>query len=473
MKTYIFTFLLFCTIALNAQGVGDAIRVAAPGYSANARAMGMGNAFNSLSDDASAMFFNPAGLGLVKRMEFATGFDYLKLKNDATLFGTQTNSTASNTSLNQAALVLPFPTVRGALVFGVSYNQSKNLEGVMKFNGFNSGNTSMIQEISSGKGSIPYWLYLTDTSGNTLINGNLNQSGDVSQSGDLRQWAFSAAVEAERNLFIGGTLNIISGKFTNLRNYYEDDTKGIYTNVALDPTDPTTKRFLTFQLTNTLNWEITGWDLKLGILYQLEKFARFGLTVNFPKTYTIKDEFIIDGSSEFGTGKYYSLNPEDYTDKVEYDITTPFTFAGGASVNLAGLVISADATLIDYTQTEFENPTGLSGSTVSAINKDIKNNLRAVVNYNAGLEYFIPRTGARVRAGYFVQRSPYLDDQSQYDRQYMTFGAGILLGDNATVDVAYLHGWWEDISDNYGYKVSRDFQKIASDNFSLSLHYRF
>jgi hypothetical protein len=455
-----------------AQNANDAIRLAAPGYSTNARAMGMGNSFLSLSDDASAMYFNPAGLGLINRMEFATGFDYLSLNNKTAFFGTEKEYATSATSLNQAALVFPFPTVRGSLVFGVAYNQSKQLEGALKFDGFNAGTNSMIQELS-GKGSIPYWLYLTDSLGNTAINGNLNQSGSTLESGALREWVFSGAIEAEKNFFVGVNVSILSGKYTNDREYFEDDTKGIYYNVALDPVDPLTKKFQSFELKNSLNWEITGWDVKFGLLYQLQKIARFGITVQLPKTYTIKEEFITEGASSFGTGKYYSLDPNDYTDKVEYDVVTPFTFAGGASVNIEGLIVSADATLIDYTQTKFDNASGISGTAVSAMNKDIKDNLRAVVNYNAGLEYFIPRTGLRLRAGYFIQRSPYLDDPSQYDRQYYSFGAGAMISDNAMVDLAYMHGWWDDIGDNYGFKLSRTAQKLTSENISLSLHYRF
>jgi long-subunit fatty acid transport protein len=309
--------------------------------------------------------------------------------------------------------------------------------------------------------------------GNTAINGNLNQSGNTLESGALREWVFSGAIEAEKNFFVGVNISILSGKYTNDREYFEDDTKGIYYNVALDPVDPLTKKFQSFELKNSLNWEITGWDVKFGLLYQLQKIARFGITVQLPKTYTIKEEFITEGASSFGTGKYYSLDPNDYTDKVEYDVVTPFTFAGGASVNIEGLIVSADATLIDYTQTKFDNASGISGTAVSAMNKDIKDNLRAVVNYNAGLEYFIPRTGLRLRAGYFIQRSPYLDDPSQYDRQYYSFGAGAMISDNAMVDLAYMHGWWDDIGDNYGYKLSRTAQKLTSENISLSLHYRF
>ncbi len=43
---------------------------------AGARAIGMGSAFTGLSDDASAIYWNPAGLGFTKRWELS--FNYQK-----------------------------------------------------------------------------------------------------------------------------------------------------------------------------------------------------------------------------------------------------------------------------------------------------------------------------------------------------------------------------------------------------------
>ena len=50
------------------------------GLGSNARALGMGNSYIGLSDDASAAFFNPAGFGLIKKIELSGGLSYLSLQ---------------------------------------------------------------------------------------------------------------------------------------------------------------------------------------------------------------------------------------------------------------------------------------------------------------------------------------------------------------------------------------------------------
>ncbi|MEJ2615396.1 MAG: hypothetical protein P8Z35_10580, partial [Ignavibacteriaceae bacterium] len=126
------------------QGIPDALRLGQNGLGANARALGMGNAYIGLSDDASAAFYNPAGFGLLKRLEFSGGIDYSTFSNDATFFNNTTNYSSSETRLDRLSFAFPFPTVRGSLVFGISYHNTKDLTGALKFDGFNSGNNSLI-----------------------------------------------------------------------------------------------------------------------------------------------------------------------------------------------------------------------------------------------------------------------------------------------------------------------------------------
>ncbi|MCK7528229.1 MAG: hypothetical protein MZV64_66985 [Ignavibacteriales bacterium] len=62
--------MLIAVTTLQAQNYNDAIRLSFPGLGSNARALGMGNAFNALSDDASASYFNPAGFALLKKLKY-------------------------------------------------------------------------------------------------------------------------------------------------------------------------------------------------------------------------------------------------------------------------------------------------------------------------------------------------------------------------------------------------------------------
>jgi hypothetical protein len=77
-----FSFLI--TLAIYPQNFNDALRVGIPGLGMNARALGMGNSYLALSDDGSASFFNPAGLGLVRRLEFMGGLDISSFNNTTT-----------------------------------------------------------------------------------------------------------------------------------------------------------------------------------------------------------------------------------------------------------------------------------------------------------------------------------------------------------------------------------------------------
>src|SRR5690606_36746804 len=110
----------------------------------------------------------------------------------------------------------------------------------------------------------------------------------------------------------------------------------------------------------------------------------------------IKEDFRVEGSSEFGTGFNPELDNSEYSDAVEYDIITPFELGAGFSYNFKGLILSAQGTIMDYSQTEFEDVAGL-GTIADENNRNIKEQLRAVFNYNVGLEYNIPNTGLRIR----------------------------------------------------------------------------
>ncbi|MFN3695003.1 MAG: S41 family peptidase, partial [Ignavibacterium sp.] len=340
------------------QNYNDALRVSIPGLGSNARALGMGNSYISLSDDGSASFFNPAGLGLVKKLEFMGGIDITSFNNSTRFFNQTTESNSSQTKLDNISLTFPIPTLRGSLVFGLSYNTTKDFVGSLEFSGFNNGSNSKIQSLLDT--DIPFDLYLTDDNGNTIINGRLNQSGNMLNSGSLNQWTLTGAIEAYKNLFIGANISVVSGSFTSDFDYYEDDTQNIYQGETA-PGYPSTTDFRTFYLKNLLKWDIEGWNAKVGFLYQLPKFARLGLTVQFPKVYKINEDFNVEGKSEFANASV-TLDTDKYSDKVKYDITSPYEIAGGISVNLKGLIIDLR-----------NNPGGLLSSAVEVSDEFLEN----------------------------------------------------------------------------------------------------
>jgi long-subunit fatty acid transport protein len=463
-------FILISVTTTHAQNYNDALRLGFPGLGSNARALGMGNAFNALSDDASASYFNPAGFGLIKKLELSGGLSFTNFDNNTTFFGNQSQDNTTNTSLNRISFALPLPTYQGSLVFGLSYHNSKDLSSILKFDGFNSGSNSKIQSLLGT--DIPYDLFLTDENYNTIINGNLNQSGNILNTGGIDNWTLSGAVEVQKNFFVGGNLTIINGSFESNSDYYEDDTKNIYQGVTATGETQTTD-FKTFFLNNTLKWNLGGWNAKLGFLYQFEDIARFGATVQFPKTFSVDEEFIVGGSSEFGTGQVYNLDTDYYSDKVSYDIRTPFELNGAFAVNFKGIILSAEATYLDYSQLKFDNPDGLTSTYIADVNKEIKDILTTAINYNVGLEYTVPTIGLRIRGGFINQPSAFKEDASDFNHKYLTGGLGYLANGTIGIDVAYAYGWWKDIGDNYGSNVSRTFQDVKHHTVMLTTTYRF
>lgn len=474
----VFVFFLIAGI-MKAQNFNDALKLSEPGLGSSARALGMGNSFTAVSDDYSAVFFNPAGLGLIHDPSLTFGLNYENLDNSATLFGNTTTNSIGSTNFSRLGLVFPFPTIRGSLVFAFGYNQNKSFNRTLKFDGFNSANNSYIQYLTNFNDDIPYLLGLSyglfDSDDNyirdeTVINGRLNQSGTINEEGSINSWNFSASAEAAKNLFVGGTLNLITGSYKRYKDYYEDDTQNIYnSSILLDPNDEVTRDFETFYLNDVIDWDISGWDFKLGFLYKLNPNLNVGGAIKFPGYYTIKETFFVTGSSTFANGDGYDLDEDE--SKTEYDINSPYEFSAGASFNLEGLIISADVKLIDYSQMEFSS--GLDPVQRNNNNQEIIELFDNVVNYSFGAEYTLPQLGVKLRGGFMNNQSPFKGDPSEFNRKYITGGLGFATNEAISIDVAYAHGWWENYGDNYDANVSRTFQDITDDKLIFNIAYNF
>ncbi|MCX7797726.1 MAG: outer membrane protein transport protein [Melioribacter sp.] len=482
MKKLVFFLLInffLIILVVRAQNFKDALRLSEIDVIKSPKALSMGNAYTAVSNDFNAAIFNPAGLGLIKKSEFSISMNYDSFDNEATFFNKIDKYSNNTTKLNQLSFAFPLPTYRGSFVLALGYNQIKDFNYALKFDAFNPANNSLIQDLTSYNDDIAYKLalsypvydksrkYLYDT---TLVNGRLNQSGKIIQYGNISSWSFSGAVEIQENIFIGATLNIIGGDFKRDRQYWEDDIYDNYgINLLLDPSEPSTRDFRTFYMNDIINWDITGWNLNIGLLAKLNNNVNLGFSVKTPKLITIKETYFVDAFSDFASTRF-TLDPP-IQNKTEYKINSPYEFAIGASINQENLTASFDAKLIDYTQMEFKS--GLDIRDIENNNRDIKDLFRNVINFNAGFEYLIPFFNVALRGGFILMPSPYKDDPSEYDKKFITFGLGINTKGNLSIDFAYAYGWWKDFGDNYGSNVSRTYQSIQRKIFTAGLRYNF
>ena len=479
--------LVFCFISeiSFSQNYNDALLLSEPGLYSDARTLGMGNAFISLSNNFAGVLFNPAGLGLMKRGEVSAGLSLNTFYNSTSFYGTTTEADQTSVDFNQFGVSYPVPTTRGSLVFAIGYNQTKDFNSIMAFNGFNTTNTSMIQNITgvyndqiplTNQLGLAYEIrtpppgseYIKDT---TRVSGMLNQSGEIDHDGGIGKWSFATAWEAAKGFFIGGTFNILTGSYHSNSDYWEDDTQNIYgINLLLDPNDPSTRDFQSFYLNDIIDWDLSGWDAQVGILYNyLDKF-RFGASIKFPSYYNVQENFVVNAESYFGTGENYYLYPA-INSPVEYEIKTPWEYSFGASTTVSVVTIAADMKIMDYTQMEFTD--GFSYDYISQMQNQIDDLMTTAIDYHIGTEVQIPNMPIFGRAGFMYFQSPFDGDPDEFNKKYITLGAGGIVDKQFIIDFAYSYGWWQNYGDNYGVNVSRTYQDIHVDNMILTLGIRF
>jgi len=467
MRKRFFYFVLFLTICFNSvafsQFIEDALRFAQPNSGTGARALGLGNAYIGVSDDFTAVWWNPAGLGQIKKFELTTGFSHFNYSDDATFLGSTMNYSTSATNMNNLGFVLPFPTVRGSLVFAVGYNRTNLFTTGMSFDGFNT-RSSMINFLAQKNSDLTYETYLTDGTGlYTPLKKDLNQSGNTLESGSLGHWTFSGALEVAPELFVGLSLYITTGSYRYDKNYEEADTRNIYT--VMDNIYYTDIDFDRFELRDLIDGDYTGIGAQIGIMYKFKDMFRIGATIKTPFNHYIEEEWSSQAKSYFDNGDDLSYKTSG---KSKYNIVTPYTFGLGLGWSFMGFLLSGDFELMDYSQIEFSN----ANDDVMELNRDIKSYLQSVLNWRLGLEYTIPKIELKVRGGFGLYPSPYKGDLSDYDRTVISFGLGYLVAESLMIDVTYAINSFTTRRVNYD-STSETIEKVKASTLLISLSFRF
>ncbi len=471
----IFTFSIFS----NAQNITDAVRIAEPGVLTSASSLGMGNATMGNNIGYSNYLNNPAALGLMRNSEVVFSFNFDSIASDNSYFNNKLSNNQNANGINNFGLAYKMPTSQGSLVFGFGYSKIKNFNNITDFSGFNHGNNSLIQDLTSVNSQLTYDLRLShavyDASDNylydeTYINGNLQQDGLITESGNIDDWQFSGAVEIAKGLFVGATLNFLGGTYSNDREYNETDTRNIYgSNLQMDPDDPLTVDFKKFYVNDNIQWDISGVNLKAGFLYEFSSMLKLAGAIQTPTSYKINETYFVQGSSYFQNDYGYDVTPQ--TSKQDYAISTPFIYSFGASADLMFFSLNAETELIDYTQTEFTD--GFTFAERVEKNKEISNNLRFAPRYKIGLVAKIPSTGISVKGGFMYLNSPYKNAESENAKKYFTAGVSVLSESNFGVDIAGAYGYWKDYLDVYGSNIARVNRDVNDLKVVVSLKYIF
>jgi len=409
-------------------------------FGVGARAMGMGGAYTSVADDFTALYWNPAGLSHLKRMEFYGALSQEKVDKETEYFGDTNSTFTSNTRPNSFGIVLPVPTYQGGLAFAFGVNRVQSFDIRSKVKGFND--RTLVDDPELGQLSIDE---LTD------------------ESGGIYSWDFGAAVDIAPNIALGATLSVLSGRYDYSLKLDANDTKNLDSNIT----------GISYQ--DTITTDYLGVEGKVGLLARVAKPLKLGLTINIPMSFSASEYWTQDTYYAYDDGtddSQYDEGTFDYDISHSFgfnDISRSFRFLFRFNLGLSLLpipnaLISADVSYTDWTQTEYSEPPS------TYVNEDFINDYRATAGFRVGAEYYIPKAGLMLRAGYIRDPLPYKPEGTEIktDRQFITAGVGLIMDESFSMDIAYIKGFSKVLSNNGN--ISK---KLDTNRIMLSADFKF
>jgi hypothetical protein len=453
MKKLLFTSILLLRLLPNvsAQDEKEVLLFSQYQPTATARALAVGGAMGSIGADFSGLCVNPASLGKYSKNEF-TLTPSGKINNTSSAF-IDKNTTQNKSTLTFDNIGLVFANRKEqasrwkATNFAIGYNRVANFNSNFAYNGINTKNNSitnqMIENANNAGGvanitnaslltQMAYNLYLIDTLNGNLVSyvptTQLNQSKIVSESGGINEINISLAGNNNDQLLIGATLGIPVVNYNRTTNYQEEDLSG-----------NTTKQFESFNYAESLKTTGGGINLKVGAIYIPIPAIRIGLALHSPTFYQLSEEGnnIMTAKLE-NFNPLIKINPGDYKSLSEYSVTTPYrAIVSGSFLFGKNGFVTADYEYVDYTFAKIGFTQDAADiSYANAINTVVQkignttNNLRLGAEYRAKLLSF--------RAGYAIIGSDLNNTQFNAGRKDFSLGLGARLN-SFFIDAAWVN----------------------------------
>jgi long-subunit fatty acid transport protein len=391
------------------------------GFLPGARATGMGGAQIAAGDDGSALWYNPALLTRIRRIEISGSLNHQRQTNQTTIFGNLSpEARVSNTRFGGLWAIFPVPTERGGLTLGLSVNRVRSFDRIFRY-----------------ASSVNWYNNPAGFSG---------WGGGEDESGSLWAWSFGGSIEVSPKASIGLSLDIFDGS----------DDYGLF----FDSTDV----FAAFSrhYSKTIIDNYTGVSGKIGATYEATNWLNLGGFIGFPASISIdqtSDTFLNDTPGASSESHIAS----------SYRYTLPFWFGLGGQMIIRDFVLAGDVTYLDYSQLEYRS----GFADLTSANMTAQKYYRSdAFNYHVGAEYTIRPADVRLRAGYYLQPIPFKGYQVVTDPHFFTFGIGFLIDKSVSLDLAFLTGSWEKIDNFQTNPVLPISAKYTTNRFLMTLSYR-
>ncbi|MDO4190240.1 MAG: hypothetical protein Q4D14_00955 [Bacteroidales bacterium] len=353
------------TLTANAQGMFEALRFTTPDINGTARYMGMAGAFGALGADASAIFDNPAALGVYHSSEVAFSVDVNPTLTQANWHGDINNSFHTRASFNNAGVVWAIGTgkERGYITsnFNFSYARRRNINRTLE--GFTERSSS--SSIADYMANYTSGLYNSDLMNPDAYNdinigwlsvlgfdaglidpiegdsshwqtrypGVTGRSVTLFEKGGIDEYNLGYGFNISEAFFFGASFSLMDINYSLETKYQEQNSQN------------------SFYLHNKLLTSGAGWNFKLGVIFCPVDFLRVGLSFHTPTYYTLTDRYYATAAS---TGNKYELQTPEAA--LTYRYKTPMKLQASL-----GFIIGERAAIdVDYVFTNVKNGTRLS-----------------------------------------------------------------------------------------------------------------
>ncbi|MBF0245657.1 MAG: outer membrane protein transport protein [Planctomycetes bacterium] len=366
---------------------------------AGARAMGMGDAFVAVADDASAASWNPAGLTALEKPEVSIVLSAFRRKDDISSGShPEADSSSSESSFDLNYLSMAFPLAKGGFNLSFSLNYQRLLD--------------FTKEVA-----FPF----NQSSGS--FSGTLNYR--LAQEGEFTAWIPALAVDVNDNLSLGLSFLLLNNSFTAASAYSRRvSTSGVISFDMADLVPGAASQVVAVDDNLTINDEYEvkkGLGLVLGLMWRLDHRWKIGAVLK-PRYDIEMKKLSSQRILQTVQGSATPLNDLSTATQSDSVLTMPTVVAVGTSLRQGdALTLSADITWTDWGGYRISE----AGSEVNPVSGLADSN-NSNIALRLGLEYLFFRDGYIVPLRGGIGYDPEPAAANQDDFLTLSIGTGII-----------------------------------------------
>jgi len=435
-KIFLFIGLLIAVKMTFSQNEIDALRYTYLVPIGTARYAGLAGAYNSIGADATLLSLNPAGLAQYKKSEITftpafhlsfTNSNYLDKKGEDNLFSLK---------LPNVAMVIVGNNSEKAKwkswQLGFGLNMLANFNRSIYIQGHNTS-SSMVDVFYTLANGTPYTnldpfdtqlafdTYLIDTIGGAssyskVVEGGVFQERSIFTRGFINEFSIALSGNYLGKIYVGASMGVPYLNYEEENYYTETDDADTLVN------------FKSLEVNNFLTTRGTGINLKLGLMYLFNQYVRWGISMQTPTAFVMKDNYHTTVSSDLETMSYESSSPTGIN---TYSLMTPFRVESGLTLLYPNIgLLSFACELVNYNQARLRD----AGNYFSKANETIATSYQQTFNFKGGMEIILAPLA--IRGGYAYYSSPYKNNLN--DAATQVFSGGIRYKESTYfVDITY------------------------------------